>query len=75
MAIKLHFGHMVVFLSRRCLARFLKDRIGPDNVILFLGQTVMGRPLLKNTESVLDLVVVTLIKDLSWPITNAKNKP
>ena len=42
----LHFGHIGgVFVHADVLARFLKDRIGPDNVIFVSGTDCYGSPI------------------------------
>lgn len=52
----LHFGHVGgVFVPADMFARFLRDRIGPDNVILVSGTDCYGSPIVeelrKETES------------------------
>ena len=42
----LHFGHVGgVFVPADCFARFLKDRIGPDNVLFISGTDCYGSPI------------------------------
>ncbi|MGN0035583.1 MAG: class I tRNA ligase family protein, partial [Coriobacteriales bacterium] len=42
----LHFGHIAgVFVPADCYARFLRDRIGPDNVLFVSGTDCYGSPI------------------------------
>ena len=43
---KLHFGHIGgVFVFADCYARFLRDRIGSENVIFVSGTDCYGSPI------------------------------
>ena len=45
----LHLGHIGgVFVPADCYARFLRDRIGPDNVIFVSGTDCYGSPILES---------------------------
>ena len=42
----LHFGHIAgVFVPADCYARFLRDRIGPENVMFVSGTDCYGSPI------------------------------
>lgn len=42
----LHFGHVGgVFVPADCYARFLRDRIGPENVVFVSGTDCFGSPI------------------------------
>lgn len=46
---KLHFGHVGgVFVQADCLARFLRDRIGEENVIFVSGTDCYGSPIVES---------------------------
>ncbi len=46
---QLHFGHVGgVFVQADCLARFLRDRIGKDNVIFVSGTDCYGSPIVES---------------------------
>lgn len=46
---RLHFGHVGgVFVQADCLARFLRDRIGKDNVIFVSGTDCYGSPIVES---------------------------
>lgn len=46
---KLHFGHVGgVFVQADCLARFLRDRIGKENVIFVSGTDCYGSPIVES---------------------------
>lgn len=46
---KLHFGHVGgVFVQADCYARFLRDRIGGDNVIFVSGTDCYGSPIVES---------------------------
>lgn len=46
---KLHFGHVGgVFVPADCLARFLRDRIGKENVIFVSGTDCYGSPIVES---------------------------
>lgn len=46
---KLHFGHVGgVFVQADCLARFMRDRIGNDNVIFVSGTDCYGSPIVES---------------------------
>ena len=49
---ELHFGHVGgVFVHADCFARFLRDRIGEDNVIFVSGTDCYGSPIVAKYES------------------------
>lgn len=46
---KLHFGHVGgVFVQADCFARFLRDRIGEENVIFVSGTDCFGSPIVES---------------------------
>ena len=46
---KLHFGHVGgVFVQADCFARFLRDRIGEENVIFVSGTDCYGSPIVES---------------------------
>jgi methionyl-tRNA synthetase len=51
----LHFGHIGgVFIHADTYARFLKDRIGKDNVIFVSGTDCYGSPIIASYKKYLD---------------------
>jgi len=52
---ELHFGHVGgVFVHADCFARFLRDRIGKDNVIFVSGTDCYGSPIVAKYNSLVD---------------------
>ena len=49
---KLHFGHVGgVFVQADVMARFLRDRIGADNVVFVSGTDCYGSPIVESYRS------------------------
>lgn len=52
---QLHFGHVGgVFVQADCLARFLRDRIGGDNVIFVSGTDCYGSPIVESYRKLIE---------------------
>ena len=52
---ELHFGHVGgVFVHADCFARFLRDRMGKDNVIFVSGTDCYGSPIVAKYNSLVD---------------------
>lgn len=52
---KLHFGHVGgVFVQADCLARFLRDRIGEENVIFVSGTDCYGSPIVESYRKLIE---------------------
>ncbi len=58
---ELHFGHIGgVFIHADVFARFLRDRIGKDNVIFISGTDCYGSPILENYRKMIDQTGATI---------------
>ena len=72
---KLHFGHVGgVFVQADATARFLRDRIGKENVIFVSGTDCFGSPIVESYRKLCEEGFKGSIEDFVREITKARRK-
>ena len=73
----LHFGHVGgVFVPADFFARFLRDRLGRENVIFTSGTDCYGSPIMESYRKLKENEATTSpLTSTSSPITPAKQRP
>lgn len=71
----LHFGHVGgVFVPADCYARFLRDRIGKENVVFVSGTDCFGSPIEEDTARKLKQVLLKARLKITFAVTMMPRK-